>query len=236
MELIKHIWTFILWLPRLILRIVWSVVKLVLLLIVIAFCFLYYAYHSQSEFAQIIRTGLSQLEQLYDSGTLTSLSSEQSLQTDSHETTTGARWETNQATIYIASTDEQFVTAYQEAIAVWNATGAFTFVIVSDEASADIVATDQSDASTEAAGLCQTDLNLVTNRIYHATVYLNSYYLLNADYGYSADRITNTAAHELGHAIGLEHNDSEESLMQSAGSYYGIQATDIAAVQNLYQN
>ena len=56
----------------------------------------------------------------------------------------------------------------------------------------------------------------------------------NPYYGYTNDRIVNTAEHELGHVIGLDHNDSEISVMQSAGSYYGIQQTDIDKVQALY--
>ncbi|MCF0240508.1 MAG: matrixin family metalloprotease, partial [Streptococcus gallolyticus] len=43
-----------------------------------------------------------------------------------------------------------------------------------------------------------------------------------------------TAEHELGHAIGLDHDDDEQSVMQSSGSYYGIQDVDIQKVQELY--
>ena len=49
------------------------------------------------------------------------------------------------------------------------------------------------------------------------------------------DRILHTAEHELGHAIGLEHTN-EVSVMQPAGSYYGIQAQDVKAVQELYES
>ena len=59
--------------------------------------------------------------------------------------------------------------------------------------------------------------------------------LLNAQYGYSQLRVTNTAEHELGHAIGLAHDDENVSVMQSAGSYYSIQPKDIEAVKALYQ-
>ena len=67
-------------------------------------------------------------------------------------------------------------------------------------------------------------------------VKLNRYFLLNPDFGYTHKRIVNTAEHELGHAIGLDHDDSKVSVMQSAGSYYGIQQTDIDRVHALYAN
>ena len=65
-------------------------------------------------------------------------------------------------------------------------------------------------------------------------VKLNTYYLTAHDYGYTHNRIVYTAEHELGHAIGLDHDDDEQSVMQSSGSYYGIQDVDIQKVQELY--
>lgn len=45
------------------------------------------------------------------------------------------------------------------------------------------------------------------------------------------ERIVNTAEHELGHAIGLDHTNAV-SVMQPAGSFYTIQPDDVQAVQN----
>ena len=60
--------------------------------------------------------------------------------------------------------------------------------------------------------------------------------LLENDYGYTHNRIVYTAEHELGHAIGLDHDDDEESVMQSSGSYYGIQSVDIEKVNEIYNS
>ncbi len=76
-------------------------------------------------------------------------------------------------------------------------------------------------------------MNSATGYYLHATVELNSYYLLNPAFGYSQERIVNTAEHELGHAIGLQHTN-KISVMQPAGSYYPIQSRDIEAVKALY--
>lgn len=147
----------------------------------------------------------------------------------------GVRWNQASATVYIdPNINDTFKQAYQEAIANWNQTGAFSFEIVDNERDADIVTTEMNDSSVSAAGEAQSQTNLLTNRFMSVHVRLNAYYLLNPRFGYSYERIVNTAEHELGHAIGLDHNE-EESVMQSAGSFYNIQAQDIAAVQALYQ-
>ena len=156
------------------------------------------------------------------------------MSTDDFTHYSGARWSSNSANVYIKTTNKTLVNAYEEAINAWNATGAFTFTLVSDESSADIVATEYSDASSKAAGLAETETNALTNQITHVDVKLNTYYLLDNDYGYTHNRIVYTAEHELGHAIGLDHNDNEESVMQSSGSYYGIQDVDIQKVQSIY--
>ena len=157
-----------------------------------------------------------------------------SLRGDTASQTGTVKWPSPTASVYISSTDSRLVSAYQEAIANWNATGAFTFTYASTSEEADIVAGDASDSSSQAAGLADTTSNALTGQISHVDVTLNTYYLLNDAYGYTADRIMHTAEHELGHAIGLSHDDSEDSVMQSAGSYYGIQETDINKVKALY--
>lgn len=159
----------------------------------------------------------------------------QALSDDHSDHVSGVRWNQASATVYIdPNINDTFKQAYQEAIDNWNQTGAFTFTIVDNERQADIVTTEMNDSNVSAAGEAQSQTNLLTNRFMSVNVRLNSYYLLNPRYGYSYDRIVNTAEHELGHAIGLDHNESL-SVMQSAGSFYSIQPQDIAAVQALYQ-
>ncbi|CYV50825.1 matrixin family metalloprotease [Streptococcus suis] len=156
------------------------------------------------------------------------------LTTDTVNTANHGRWESNTATIYIETQNPTFVAAYQTAIANWNATGAFTFVVTTDPSHADIIATEMNDGNTQAAGEANSTTNLLTNYYSLVTVRLNSYYLLNEQYGYDMDRIVHTAEHELGHAIGLDHEDNQTSVMESTGSNHGIQQADIDAVVALY--
>lgn len=217
-------------------RTVWSLVWLSMVIIACGLGMLFY--FQQEAAPQMLQT-LAQEVQLMVKGQ-SEVSIEEGVDTIKHLTTDTVntadhgRWETNTATVYIETQNPTFVAAYETAIANWNATGAFTLVLTTDPNQADIIATEMNDGNTQAAGEANSTTNLLTNYYSSVTVRLNSYYLLNEEYGYDMDRIIHTAEHELGHAIGLDHDDSQASVMESAGSNHGIQQTDIDAVVALY--
>lgn len=159
---------------------------------------------------------------------------EQQTSTQTSIPSTG-RWATNEATVYVNTNNTQLDAAANTAIQNWNQTGAFTFKPVNNQKKADVVITTMNRSDSNAAGLTKTSSNSLTRRFMHATVYLNTYYLTDPTYGYSQERIVNTAEHELGHAIGLDHTNAV-SVMQPAGSFYTIQPADVQAVQKLYAN
>lgn len=148
---------------------------------------------------------------------------------------TTSRWSSHQATVFVNTGNTTLDNATNAAIQSWNQTGAFHFRTTTDQQQADIVVKTMDDKQTNAAGLTETSTNPLTGRIVHADVSLNQHYLLNPLYGYSNQRIVNTAEHELGHAIGLDHTNNV-SVMQPAGSYYPIQPADVQAVKKLYSN
>lgn len=154
-------------------------------------------------------------------------------QTTSKSAVSDARWTQPSATIYVDLNNPTLRSATESAINQWNQTGAFTFHPTRDKKEADVVVTVVDEHQNGAAGLTNTKMNATTGYIFHADVQLNAGYLLNPSYGYSQDRIVNTAEHELGHAIGLQHS-SGISVMQPAGSYYPIQPQDVANVRRLY--
>lgn len=217
-------------------RTVWSLVWLSMVIIACGLGMLFY--FQQEAAPQMLQT-LAQEVQLMVKGQ-SEVSIEEGVDTIKHLTTDTVntadhgRWETNTATVYIETQNPTFRTAYETAIANWNATGAFTLVLTTNPNQADIIATEMNDGNTQAAGEANSTTNLLTNYYSSVTVRLNSYYLLNEEYGYDMDRIIHTAEHELGHAIGLDHDDSQASVMESAGSNHGIQQTDIDAVVALY--
>lgn len=238
----KFIFDCIRFIFRLIWRLIWGLVWSVALSFLVLVGVFYFTTSTETGtegLSQAVKTAVTQVDQfLTYQGLSTGFQTSEGIQphqlTDEH-TGTGARWGQASATVYIDTTNETLRSAYQEAINSWNQTGAFTFQVINDKEEADIVATEMNDGSVSAAGEAESKTNLLTNRFTHVTVRLNSYYLLDRRYGYSHERIVNTAAHELGHAIGLDHNE-EESVMQSAGSFYSIQPADIQAVKDLYQS
>lgn len=169
---------------------------------------------------------------LRDSGSRNITSSTESAKTDD-TISTGGRWAKPSATVYINTGNATLDAATKSALEQWNQTGAFTFRQVANSDGANIVVHSMNNANTNAAGLTKTSTNSLTNHFTHATVYLNQKYLLDPNYGYDEQRIINTAEHELGHAIGLDHVDSP-SVMQPAGSFYTIQPADVQSVKTLY--
>ena len=227
LRLLLGLWRF-LW--HLVWRLVWAFV----LLLVLAFGLLWYLTGDLNatvdQVEKISKISQAGWQQWQETGKLQDLS-----QTDHHQSS-GAKWAKPSANIYIdPQMDETFQAAYVRAIENWNQTGAFRFELVSDSNEADIVATEMNDGLTSVAGEAESQTNLFTGQFLSVTVRLNHYYLSNPNYGYTYDRILHTAEHELGHAIGLEHTN-EVSVMQPAGSYYGIQAQDVQAVQELYES
>ena len=222
------------------LRLIWRLVYSLALTALFLVGILYVISPSKSNFSTTLQQDVSQIYR-YVSGQDSQLGVGQNVRdltkqlSDNHvHQASGVRWNTASATVYIDTQDETFRSAYQEAIRTWNQTGAFTFQIVNDKNQANIVATEMNSSTVSAAGEAESKTNLLTKRFTNVTVRLNRYYLLNSQYSYSYERIVNTAEHELGHAIGLEHNE-EKSVMQSVGSFYGIQAVDVQAVKELYQ-
>ena len=226
--IVRLFFRFLLGIWRFFWRLVWTLVIILLL----AFGVLWYLtgdFHSAvNQVEKMSKIGQGGWNQWQETGTLEVLS-----QTDSHQHAEG-KWAKASARIYIdPQMDETFQAAYAEAIKNWNQTGAFSFEVVADSSQADIVASEMNDGSTAVAGQAESQTNLLTNQFISVTVRLNHYYLSNPDYGYSYERIVHTAEHELGHAIRLDHTN-ETSVMQPAGSYYGIQPQDVKAVEELY--
>ncbi|WEV51287.1 matrixin family metalloprotease [Lactobacillus sp. ESL0731] len=145
-------------------------------------------------------------------------------------------WPKRTAKVYInLGNNPELTQATQDAISAWNDTGSFTFTQTSKKKQAQITIGPSFDPDTKATGLTGITYNPKTKQLYKAKIKLNVYYLLNPMYDYTYQRIINTVEHELGHAIGLNHNKGK-SVMYPAGSIYPIEPQDVAKVKQIYHH
>ena len=149
--------------------------------------------------------------------------------------TTSWRWKKPTASVYIDLNDNQeLISATNDAIKEWNDTKAFTFTKAKSKKNAKIVIEQIYSPNTNYAGYTTFHYYVKTGIMYSALTRLNIYYLQNfSPYNYTYQRILNTVEHELGHAIGLKHNNGV-SVMYPTGSLYPIEPDDVAKVEKLY--
>ena len=120
---------------------------------------------------------------------------------------------------------------------VWqkNNTGAFNFLLTNDKQKANIIADERYEGNVAAPlGVTYSTYYLPTKQYSNATVYLNTFHVQNNYYQKNGGKLLNTAQHELGHSIGLEHNSAVASVMEPKGGKTSIQPVDINNVKKLY--
>lgn len=145
-------------------------------------------------------------------------------------------------TVYIdLNKDDPLYQTAQEAINDWNATGAITFSLVNNKNQANIVikTTNQPDQSWGGQDVyfdedAKTKKGILSER-YHSTINYNT-----AHNEHGGEKIV--LEHELGHAIGLDHNHEQSIMNVDEGSngdavmfsFNTVQPADIANVKRMF--
>lgn len=138
-----------------------------------------------------------------------------------------------EANVYlaIAKSDPDY-SIVQEAMQAWNNTGAFTFKQVSSIKHAQIAIASGFYPTVTWAGITEM-ASVPYGFLYGSVIHLNDFYLRQSNHQLGVD----VAEHELGHAIGLNHNDATASVMNSTigpDHAHSIEPVDVEAVRHLY--
>lgn len=144
------------------------------------------------------------------------------------------RFAQNHATYAITTKSAYYQKIWRSAVHAWNKTGVFTFKLASSK-SAQIKLTTASANQAQHLG---KDVGLTeywAKRDYLIKVSSELNPTLLHSYGYTRSDDLHVAEHELGHAMGLEHNPSKHSVMYYENRSVAIQPVDINGVKARYQ-
>ncbi|WP_054761463.1 matrixin family metalloprotease [Secundilactobacillus collinoides] len=142
------------------------------------------------------------------------------------------RFPTSQASIHITA-GSYYTKVWQQAIKIWNSKHVFSFKLTS-RSSAQVLATSLPSNlyQAELSGLTSIQ-HTADNRIVAVTAYINTS-VVKANHYTTAQRV-HVAEHELGHAMGLDHNPGKKSVMYYANRYYAVQTVDVTTVKAHYK-
>ncbi|QNQ82897.1 matrixin family metalloprotease [Lactobacillus sp. PV037] len=129
------------------------------------------------------------------------------------------------------STSSHYKEVWQKAVNGWKANG-FNWKAASSHSKTTLSSYNGTD-NLNVAGYDNVDYDSSTGQIISNDVRINR--AVFNKYGYTLDQQVNVAEHELGHALGLNHNASNSiSVMNPANRYYNIKSVDVNGMKKRY--
>ncbi|WP_281164531.1 matrixin family metalloprotease [Liquorilactobacillus sicerae] len=135
--------------------------------------------------------------------------------------------------VYLENMSSTYQAYWKQAIAAWNDTGIVKLTITTTSSDADITCNVETSSSENYTGITELTYDSVNKKIKNAVSTLYSNTLEDNNYGETG--CVDVATHELGHALGLEHNtQDQDSIMWPSSEYQTIDENDIEGLTENY--
>ncbi|GAW98124.1 matrixin family metalloprotease [Secundilactobacillus mixtipabuli] len=149
------------------------------------------------------------------------------------------RWQSKTVTYKIASGTSYYKSVWGSAVKTWNRSGVVHLVPTSGKADITL-SNSNSPQGSNSSTVGITYSSYYNNKTLNGLAVLasaKSYVYTNVanHYHYSKTERTNVAEHELGHALGLEHNVGKKSVMYYATRSQSVSKPDIKGLQHSYR-